>query len=167
MRPNEKVPSLLVGLMLALFVTLMATSACGPADTDTAEPTSDAETAEATPSDPEQTTDWVGDVTLGTDVAADGTIPDDAATDRVPVGETAFVSVAAIEPPAGAQLRVTFLDPDGQVVAEDGKRVSPDGGAVFVSSGPTAEWAPGSYRVEVWVGSERVAERTFELVEGA
>lgn len=169
MRPSEKVPSLVVGLALALslFVTLMATSACGPADTDTAEPTPDADTAQATPEEPQQSTDWVGDVTLGTDVGADDTVPAEAVTDRVPRGEIAFLSVAVSEPPAGAQLRVTFLGPDGEVVAEDGKRVSPDGSAVFVSSGPTADWAAGSYRVQVWVGSERVAERIFELVEDA
>lgn len=164
MKTSQKVPSLLTGLVLTLFV---ATSACGPADTATDEPNEDAQTAEATASEPDQATGWVGDVNLGTDVAADGTVPAGAVTDRVPLGEIVFLSVAVDEPPAGAQLRVTFLGPDGQVVAEDGKRVSPDAEAVFVSSGPTGDWTSGSYRAEVWLGAEKVAEASFELTDGA
>ncbi len=153
--------------LLGLGLLLLLAGACGPADTGSNEPADEATTAET--SAPEQTpdTDWIGGVTLGTDVGADGTVPADAATDRVPVGETAFVSVRVTRQPAGAELRVTFWGPDGQVVAEDGKRVSPDADAVFVSSGPTGEWSTGPYRAEVWVGDEKVVEHRFELVAGS
>jgi hypothetical protein len=164
MTTSQRLPSLFQGLVL---VFLVMAGACGPADTERAEPTEDPGNTEATTSEASGSTDWVGEATVGTDLGDDDTVPAAAATDRIPRGEIAFVSLAVDEPPAGAQLRVTFLGPDGQIAAEDGKRISPDADAVFVSSGPTADWATGSYQVEVWVGDEKVAETSFELVEGA
>ena len=168
-RAEARTLTVCAGRWLA-YALLVVAVACGPGEeggpAGSGEPTAEgAGTAEPTEASTEGA-GWIGRVTLGSDIDAQGVIPPERQADRFSVGDVVFVSVVVDEPPVGAEVLVAFIGPDAEVVAEDAKRVLDGQGRLFVASGPTSAWSPGDYTVLISAAGAVVAEESFELAPG-
>lgn len=107
---------------------------------------------------------WIDDVRLGVALGPDGSIGEQAERDMFTAGDPILVSMSTKDAPPAAAVRVVWMTPDGNPAHEEEKSVS--GGQEFLSfeALDTSRWPPGEYRVEVWVGDERVDSEPFHLV---
>jgi hypothetical protein len=106
----------------------------------------------------------VRETTVGRRLAADGAVDPDARTDAFTAGEQIHLAVkVAPQSAAEGQLRVTWYGPGDDLLAEDAKPVPGSERFVSFSSGDTADWNPGTYRAEVWLENEKLAEQRFAL----
>lgn len=106
----------------------------------------------------------VRETIVGRRLAADGAVDPSERTDAFSPGEQIHLAVkVAPQSAAEGQLRVTWYGPGDDLVAEDAKPVPGSERFVSFSSGDTAGWNPGSYRAEVWLENEKLAEQRFAL----
>lgn len=104
-----------------------------------------------------------GSVTIGRSIDPDGTIPEQAQETDFAAGEAVIAAVPVEEFPAGERVRVVWVGPDGTPVSEETKQVEAGAAYLGFSTEGTAAWEKGDYRAEVWVGSEKITERSFEI----
>jgi hypothetical protein len=106
----------------------------------------------------------VRETTVGRRLAADGAVDPAERTDAFTPGEQIHLAVkVAPQTTAEGELRVTWYGPGDDLLAEDAKPVPGSEQFVSFSSGDTAGWNPGSYRAEVWLENEKLAEQRFAL----
>ncbi len=109
----------------------------------------------------------VRETIVGRRLAADGAVDPAARTDAFTPGEQIHIAVkVAPQKTAEGELRVTWYGPGDDLLAEDAKPVPGSEQFVSFSSGDTAGWNPGSYRAEVWLENEKLAEQRFALASG-
>lgn len=109
----------------------------------------------------------VRETIVGRRLAADGAVDPAERTDAFTPGEQIHLAVkVAPQTAAQGELRVTWYGPDDDLLAEDAKPVPGSEQFVSFSSGDTARWNPGSYRAEVWLENEKLAEQRFALASG-
>lgn len=106
----------------------------------------------------------VRETIVGRRLAADGAVDPAERTDAFTAGEQIHLAVK-VEPKSATegQLRVTWYGPGDDLIAEDAKPVPGSERFVSFSSGDTARWNPGTYRAEVWLENEKLAEQRFAL----
>ena len=111
----------------------------------------------------------VQETIVGRRLAADGAVDPSERTDAFTPGEQIHLAVK-VAPQSSAegqlpatQLRVTWYGPGDDLLAEDAKPVPGSEQFVSFSSGDTAGWNPGTYRAEVWLENEKLAEQRFAL----
>ncbi|HSK77304.1 MAG TPA: toll/interleukin-1 receptor domain-containing protein [Thermoanaerobaculia bacterium] len=105
----------------------------------------------------------VESVTIGRSVRSDGTMPEEARQESYAPGEAVIAAVPVEELPAGEKVRVVWIGPDGTPVSEETKQVEAGDASLDFWARRTRTWDQGNYRAEVWVGSEKVTERSFEI----
>lgn len=106
----------------------------------------------------------IDDVTIGTDVAADGSVPAMAVTDDFAPGEAVHLAMDVADAPDGSAVRVVWLSESDARLHDETKTVDP--GAEHLSFRvDTSGWALGDYQAEVWLGDERVNTQHFQIVE--
>jgi hypothetical protein len=106
----------------------------------------------------------VRETSVGRRLAADGAVDPAERTDAFTPGEQIHLAVkVAPQSAAEGQLRVTWYGPGDDLLAEDAKPVPGSEQFVSFSSGDTASWNPGTYRAEVWLENEKLAEQRFAL----
>lgn len=161
-------------VLAAAITAALSASACQPAhneraaDTDKGAPTPAVSEQEkpgsANPSDLSavQAEIRIDDVTLGYAVAADDTIPAEQKGDDF-ARETVYVSMKVEDTPAGSVVKAAWFAPGDLRVHEDTKTVS-SGQQHLSFKADTKDWALGDYRVEVWLGDEKVATEHFNIV---
>ena len=109
----------------------------------------------------------VRETIVGRRLAADGAVDPAERTDAFTPGEQIHLAVkVAPQTAAQGELRVTWYGPDDDLLAEDAKPVPGSEQFVSFSCGYTARWNPGSYRAEVWLENEKLAEQRFALASG-
>ena len=109
----------------------------------------------------------VRETIVGRRLAADGAVDPAERTDAFTPGEQIHLALkVAPQTAAQGELRVTWYGPDDDLLAEDAKPVPGSEQFVSFSSGDTARWNPGSYRAEVWLENEKLAEQRFALASG-
>lgn len=160
-------------VLAAAFFAAIAVTGCRPAETrpapDQGNPTPSVSEQEqpgsANPSDinPVQAETRVDEVTLGYAVAADESIPQEQQGDEF-ADEPAFVSMKVVDTPAGSAVKVAFFGPGDVRVYEETKTVTPGQTHLSFKADPQ-DWAKGDYRVEVWLGDEKVATEHFNVVD--
>ncbi len=92
----------------------------------------------------------VGEITLGRELASDGTIVPEARTNLFWTTDTFYVSVATTGSAPSATLKARWLDSEGTVVSESEKTVNPHGSlATAFQASPPDRWPAGDYKVEV------------------
>jgi hypothetical protein len=104
-----------------------------------------------------------GSVTIGRSIDPDGTIPEQAQETAFATGEAVIAAVAVEEIPAGEPVKVIWVGPDGNPVSEETKQVEAGAAYLDFRTESTAAWEQGDYRAEVWVGAEKITERSFEI----
>lgn len=102
-------------------------------------------------------------MTIGRSIDPDGTIPEEARQEGFAPGEDVIAAVPVEAIPAGENVRIVWIGPDGTPVSEETKQVEAGAASLDFRPGSTAAWEQGDYRAEVWVGSEKVIERPFEI----
>ena len=164
-----KLHALIVGL--ALTATLLGAckktdeTVTGTAETATAATTSEISGTQA-PNDlnPVRAQMYIDDVTIGHEVAADGTVPAGKTGDDFAPGETVHIAMKVKDAPAGTAVKVVFFGPGEKNVGEETKTVA--GGEKFlVFNKDTKGWPKGDYRADVFTGDEKVNSQQFQIVD--
>lgn len=109
----------------------------------------------------------VDDVTVGHALAADGKIADGKSGDNYAPGKPLYVAMSVEDTPAASAIKVVWLGPNDTRVGDETKTVTTGEKTLNFSAGNTAKWPLGDYRVEVWIGDEKVASKDFDIVEPA
>lgn len=107
---------------------------------------------------------YIDDVTIGHEVAADGTIPAGRTGDDFAPGETVHIAMKVKDAPANATVKTVWYGPNETKVGDESKAV-PSGATFLTFNTPTKGWAKGDYRAEVWIGDEKVNTQQFQIVD--
>jgi hypothetical protein len=166
MRPIRSL--LLASCLLPLLYACEAPYEGAEAEADEVTPgTSETEVAGADAGDdlsPAEAEARIDDVTLGTALAGDGSIPMDQVTDDFAPGEEVHLAMEVGDTPAGSAIKVVWLGESDARLHDETKTVAV--GTHYLSfQVDTDNWALGDYRAEVWIGDERVNTQHFQIVE--
>lgn len=110
---------------------------------------------------------WLDDVTIGSEVGADGAIPAGKTGDDFAAGQTIHLAVETTDAPAGSAVKVVWFGPGETTIGEETKSVEAGKTYLNFSSPSTKSWAKGDYRVELWVGDEKANTQQFQIVDKA
>ncbi|HYI12325.1 MAG TPA: hypothetical protein VEK57_24945 [Thermoanaerobaculia bacterium] len=153
---------------LALSLTLVA---CGrdetaeaPATTTTVE-----QPGTSSPSDIAPTTaqSWLDDVTIGHELAPDGSIVTGTGGDDFAPGQPIHIAIETGDAPPAAVVKVVWYGPNETKINEENKPVVAGQKYLNFTAADTASWAKGDYRAEIWIGDEKVNTQQFQIVDAA
>jgi len=113
---------------------------------------------------PSQAKAAIGEVTVGHQVGADGTIAGDQKGNHFTSGQPVFVSFMIGKAPAGTPVTIEWNGPNGQPLANEQKTVSRGESTMAFSSKDTSAWSPGDYHLDVSVGGQKVDTERFSVV---
>jgi hypothetical protein len=158
-----------VWLILAVLISLVAIS-CGrnetaeaPATTTTVE-----QAGTSSPSDvsPPVAQSWIDDVTIGHELAADGSMVAGRTGDDFAPGQPVKITMAVGDAPPASTVKIVWYGPGETKIGEDNKPVVA-GQKYLPFNKETKGWTKGDYRAEVWIGDEKVNTQQFQIVDAA
>ena len=158
-------PSVVAALLLLAIFTI----ACGR--DETAEPPATATTAEqpgtTSPSDIAPTTaqSWIDDVTIGSELAPDGSMVTGKTGDDFAPGQPIHLTMEVGDAPPNSSVKVVWYGPNETKIGEENKPVVAGQKYLNFTATDTASWAKGDYRAEVWIGDEKVNQQQFQIVD--
>ena len=162
-------------IVIAIATMALLTFACKKTDevvTGSAETATVASTSEipgtASPNDlnPVRAQMFVDDFTIGHEVGADGMIPTGKTGDDFAPGQMVYLTMKVKDAPATTAVKAVFYGPGEKVVGEETKKVA--GGEKFMTfTKGTKGWPKGDYRVDTFVGDEKVNSQQFQIVPPA
>jgi hypothetical protein len=154
--------------VVAMAVVSLLATACGK--DETAEPPAATTTVEqagtTSPADvaPMTAQSWIDDVTIGSELAPDGSMVAGKTGDDFAPGQAVNLSMEVGDAPANSQVKIVWYGPNETKIGEDSKPVT--AGQKYLSfTKDTASWAKGDYRAEVWIGDEKVNQQQFQIVD--
>jgi hypothetical protein len=167
MKSKALIISLSLSVVLAGACKKTDEAATGSADTATAASTTEiAGTQSPNDLNPMRAQSYIDDVTIGHEVAADGTIPTGKTGDDFAPGETVKIAMKVKDAPAGTAVKTVFFGPGEKNVGEKTNTVA--GGEKFlVVEQATKGWPQGDYRADIFVGDEKVNSQQFQIVPAA
>jgi hypothetical protein len=112
---------------------------------------------------PSQAKAALGDVSVGHQLSADGSIAGDQKGNNFAAGQPANVSLMIGKAPAGTPLTLDWYGPNDQQLAHDAKVVSRSM-SMMTFSRPTDGWGPGDYHVDISIGGQKVDTERFSIV---
>jgi|HubBroStandDraft_3_1064219.scaffolds.fasta_scaffold27910_2 hypothetical protein len=107
----------------------------------------------------------VKDVTVGHQLAADGSIAADQKGKSFKPGEIVYVAFDISKAPAGTVVQVNWFGPDNKPVGSDTETVRSGQTNMNFASPDTSNWGTGDYHAEVTVGDKKVDSEKFKIVE--
>ena len=107
---------------------------------------------------------WIDDVTIGHDLAADGSVTAGQGGDDFAPGQTIHLAMDVDDAPENTAVKVVWYGPNETKINEETKNVTPNQKYMTFSAANTSSWARGDYRAEVWVGDEKVNQQQFQIV---
>lgn len=113
---------------------------------------------------PSQAKAAIGEVTLGHQLGADGTIAGDQKGNRFSAGQPVFGAFMIGKAPAGTPVTVDWYGPNNQQLASEQKMVSRGESVMTFSAKDTSAWGPGDYHVDISVGGQKVDAERFSVV---
>ncbi|MHB0970753.1 MAG: hypothetical protein ACYC7A_03365 [Thermoanaerobaculia bacterium] len=155
-------------LMLILMSTV-ALFACGR--DETAEPPATTTTVEQpgveSPSDvaPITAQTWIDDVTIGSELAPDGSMVAGKTGDDFAPGQPVHLTMEVGDAPPASAVKVVWYGPNETKIGEESKPVVAGQKYLSFTAADTASWAKGDYRAEVWIGDEKVNQQQFQIVD--
>ncbi|HKR63431.1 MAG TPA: hypothetical protein VJZ00_06835 [Thermoanaerobaculia bacterium] len=160
----KKILTILALILISLFV-----AACGKDETAEAPPTTTTveQAGTTNPSDIAPTTaqSWIDDVTIGHELAPDGSMATGKGGDDFAPGQPIYLSMEVGDAPANSQVKIVWYGPNETKIGEDTKPVAAGQKYLSFTSKDTGSWAKGDYRAEVWVGDEKVNQQQFQIVD--
>ncbi|HEU5163396.1 MAG TPA: hypothetical protein VFV54_09650 [Thermoanaerobaculia bacterium] len=157
---------------LILMLVVLAASvlvACGR--DETAEPPASVTTVEqagtSSPTDVAPTTaqSWIDDVTIGSELAADGSMAVGKTGDDFAPGQPVHLTMEVGDAPPNSSVKVVWYGPNETKIGEENKPVVAGQKYLNFTATDTASWAKGDYRAEVWIGDEKVNTQQFQIVD--
>lgn len=149
--------------LVARSIELVAPSAVIPSNVENELPPAQA----SSNADPSSTSGEaaLGEVKIGRDLTADGTIDAEHQEDDFEAGETVFVSVDMSAEPLALQDdgEVRWFGPEGTLLKKEKVKFLGSDEVNIFSAAETSGWPVGDYRVEVWFGDEKVATEPFHV----
>ncbi|HEX4965688.1 MAG TPA: hypothetical protein VF173_33060 [Thermoanaerobaculia bacterium] len=113
---------------------------------------------------PVQAQMMIDDVTIGHQLAPDGTIAARQQGDDFAPGQPVYLTMKVADAPARSQVKVAWYGPGDKKIDDQQKTVEP--GKRYLSfEEKTGSWPQGNYRAEVWIGDEKVNQQHFNIVE--
>ena len=155
--------------LILLAILTFAFVACGR--DETAEPPATTTTVEqpgtASPSDVAPTTaqSWIDDVTIGSELAPDGSMVTGKTGDDFAPGQAVNLSMEVGDAPPNSSVKVVWYGPNETKIGEENKPVTAGQKYLSFTAQDTASWAKGDYRAEVWIGDEKVNTQQFQIVD--
>lgn len=156
-------------LLLAVLILTCAFFACGR--DETAKPPATTTTVEqpgtTSPSDiaPSTAQSWIDDVTIGHEVAADGSMVTGKGGDDFAPGQPIYVTMEVGDAPPNSTVKLVWYGPGETKIGEENKPVVAGHKYLSFTAPSTSSWAKGDYRVEVWIGDEKVNTQQFQIVD--
>ena len=156
-------------LLVVMAMAMVLAVSCGR--DETAEPPATTTTVEqagtASPTDIAPTTaqSWLDDFTLGSELAADGTMVTGKTGDDFAPGQAVHLTMEVGDAPPGSTVKVVWYGPNETKIGEENKPVVSGQKWLPFSATDTAKWAKGDYRAEVWIGDEKVNTQQFQIVD--
>ncbi|MDP9190755.1 MAG: hypothetical protein M3P06_03530 [Acidobacteriota bacterium] len=160
----KRILLLLSVAMLAIFVV-----ACGR--DETAEPPAATTTVEqpgtGSPADvsPITAQTWLDDVTIGSELAADGSMVAGKTGDDFAPGQPIHLTIETGDAPPSSVVKLVWYGPNETKIGEENKPVVSGQKYLSFTASDTASWAKGDYRAEVWIGDEKVNTQQFQIVD--
>jgi hypothetical protein len=157
--------------LMILAIATVALAGCGR--DETAEPPASTTTTEmagtTNPSDvaPITAQTWIDDVTIGHELAADGSMATGRGGDDFAPGRPIHVTMEVGDAPPNSSVKVVWYGPNETKIGEENKPVVAGQKYLSFSAPDTASWAKGDYRAEVWIGDEKVNTQQFQIVDAA
>lgn len=154
-------------------MALVGIIAFGCGRDETAEPPATTTTVEqpgtTSPSDIAPTTaqSWIDDVTIGHELAADGSMVTGKGGDDFAPGQPIYVTMEVGDAPPNSTVKVVWYGPNETKIGEENKPVVAGQKYLSFETKDTASWAKGDYRAEVWIGDEKVNTQQFQIVDAA
>ena len=158
-----------LSVLMILTLTAFITVACGR--DETAEPPAATTTVEqpgvSSPADVAPTTaqSWIDDVTIGSELAPDGSMVTGKTGDDFAPGQTVYLTMEVGDAPPNSAVKVVWYGPNETKIGEENKPVVAGQKYLSFTSSDTKAWAKGDYRAEVWIGDEKVNTQQFQIVD--
>jgi hypothetical protein len=105
----------------------------------------------------------IQDVTIGHQLAADGTISTDQKGNTFSQGQPVIIAFGIGKAPVGTPVNVDWFGPDNQPVASDQQNVATGERTMSFTSKDTAAWGQGDYHADVAVGGQKVDTERFSI----
>lgn len=156
-------------VLMLLLLTTVALFACGR--DETAEPPATTTTVEeagtSSPSDvaPITAQTWIDDVTIGSELAPDGSMVAGKTGDDFAPGQPIHLTMEVGDAPPGSAVKIVWYGPNETKIGEESKPVVAGEKYLSFTATDTASWAKGDYRAEVWIGDEKVNQQQFQIVD--
>lgn len=161
-------------LVMALAVTMIAFG-CAKQEHGDVSDTSATDTLVATGSEmpgtsapgdvnPMQAQMWLDDFEIGSELAPEGNIMAGKTGDDFAPGQKAYYAMEVGDAPANAAVKVVWYGPGETKINEESKNVTP-GQKYMNFTADTTGWAKGDYRVEAWIGDEKVNSQQFNVTD--
>lgn len=156
-------------LVMAMAALMVTTVACGR--DETAEPPAATTTMEQpgieSPADVAPTTaqSWIDDVTIGSELGADGSMVVGKTGDDFAPGQPIHIAMEVGDAPPSSTVMVRWIGPNETQIGEENKPVVAGQKYLNFTAADTASWAKGDYRAEVWIGDEKVNQQQFQIVD--
>jgi hypothetical protein len=154
-------------------IALVGVLAFGCGRDETATPPATTTTVEqpgtTSPSDIAPTTaqSWIDDVTIGHELAADGSMATGKGGDDFAPGQPIYVTMEVGDAPPNSTVKVVWYGPNETKIGEENKPVVAGQKYLSFETKDTGSWAKGDYRAEVWIGDEKVNTQQFQIVDAA
>ena len=161
-------------LVMTLAITMMAFG-CAKQEHGDASDTSATDTLVATGSEvpgldqpgdvnPMQAQMWLDDFEIGSELAPEGNLMAGKTGDDFAPGQKVYYAMEVGDAPANSSVKVVWYGPGETKINEESKNVT--AGEKYMNfQADTTGWAKGDYRVEAWIGDEKVNSQQFNVTD--
>jgi hypothetical protein len=159
----------------ALSTSLMLGFACKKQETGDVSDTSMTDTMVATGSEvpgtggagdvnPVEAQMWLDDFEIGSELAPEGNMVAGKTGDDFAPGQKVHYAMEVGDAPANSAVKVVWYGPGETKINEETKPVTP-GQKYLNFTADTTGWAKGDYRVEAWIGDEKVNTQQINITD--
>jgi hypothetical protein len=108
---------------------------------------------------------WIDDVTIGSELAADGSMVTGKTGDDFAPGQAIHLTMEVGDAPPNSAVKVVWYGPNETKIGEESKTVVAGQKYLSFTAPDTKSWAKADYRAEVWIGDEKVNTQQFQIVD--
>src|SRR5258708_3262933 len=109
--------------------------------------------------------DAIGEVKLGHQLGADGSIAAGKEGKKFAPGEPVYVVFRSGSAPEGTNVEIEWYGPDNQKLLTDQLQVKPGDSLMHFASGRNGGWGVGDYHVDLLVNGQKVDSERFSFVD--
>ncbi len=107
----------------------------------------------------------ISDLKVGNTLGADGAVADNE--NLLYPGTALHASIAVGDVPAGSKVKVVWIGPNEQRIADEVKEVAAGVAFLVFHAADTSAWAAGDYKVEIYLGDELAIADHFMITTKA